>query len=74
MNGSQIIQNHQKVAIVDQTAVASPRHTYNGQSMVDVTAVTDYFEVYCWIDTNDGGTAAVQDQVLTYFWGHKLIT
>ena len=74
MNGSRIYANHKKVALVDQTAVASPRHTYNGQVIVDVTSTSDYFEVYCWIDTSDGGTAKIQDQEMTYFWGYKLLT
>lgn len=74
MNGSRIYANHKKVALVDQTQVASPRHTYNGQVIVDVTSTSDYFEVYCWIDTSDGGTAKIQDQEMTYFWGHRLLT
>ena len=74
MNGSRIYANHKKVALVDQTQVASPRHTYNGQVIVDVTSTSDYFEVYCWIDTSDSGTAKIQDQEMTYFWGHKLLT
>ncbi len=74
MNGSTIFNNHQKVILQDQTAVCSPRHTYNGQSIVDVTDVADYFEVYCYIDTYDGGTAKIQEQEKTYFWGYRLLT
>ena len=73
-NGSSIYVNHKKVILQDQTAVCSPRHTYNGQAIVDVTSTSDYFEVYCWIDTYDGGTAKIQDQEMTYFWGHRLLT
>lgn len=74
MNGSSIYKNHKKVILQDQTAVCSPRHTYNGQVIVDVTSTSDYFEVYCWIDTYDGGTSSIMDQEMTYFWGHKLLT
>ena len=73
-NGSQIFQNHQKKAHTDQTQTASPRHTYNIDALIDVTDVADYFEVYCWIDTSDGGTAAVQQKENTYFYGYRLLT
>ena len=74
MNGSQILQNHGKVIEqATQTALCTPRWTWNGQSIVDVTSTSDYFEVYVWFDTYDSGTAVVQDQNLTYFWGHRLI-
>jgi len=74
MNGSVIYSNHGKVIEQGtQTAWCTPRWTWNGQSIVDVTDAADYFEVYIWIDTYDSGTAAVQDQNHTYFWGHRLI-
>ena len=50
------------------------RSTQANSALIDVTDVADYFEVWTWIDTDNGSSTPVQDALLTFFWGYKVIT
>ena len=50
------------------------RSTKVNSCLIDVTDAADYFEVWCWIDTDNSSAVPVQDAKLTFFWGHKLLT
>jgi hypothetical protein len=50
------------------------RSTQVNSCVIDVTNVADYFEVWCWIDTDNSSATPVQDASLTFFWGYRLLT